>query len=300
MSNVYSLLLDTAALLKVDKSQVKEDKLAASLNIQGIEITVSCTKGANLTAKANFSCNDSSCFMIESEPFLSDYAEKLAGMIKSVVYKKMYSTPWVAVAVKEQLAKKIKKCKVTLENDHAAILTLPPADESKSDEKLQLSIVELSGNQVGSHYYRVDYLDGPTIGRVIDVADLDTAIKDIANIAEGAYNKWYEESKVAPQPKTVYERDMADLYQFLKSRYKNMKDSSLTFTRTSGMELSVSSNRNGDSCFVIYNSSKGDISLRTIRRCDYRSSYKRFKLDDPKRFEKVAFIVFGFDSKSKE
>ena len=300
MSNAYSLLTDTAALLKVDKSQVKKGKLVASLNIQDIEITVSSTKGANLTAKAKFSCSDSSCFRIESEPFLSDYAEKLAGMIMSVVYKKMYSAPWVAVAVKEQLAKKIKKCKVTLESDHVAILTLPPVSESKSDEKLQLSIVELSGNQVGSHYYRVDYLDGPTIGRVIDVADLDTAIKDIANIAEGVYNKWHEESKVAPQPKTVYERDMADLYQFLKSRYKNIKGSSLTFTRTSGTELSVSSNRNGDSCFVIYNSSEGDISLRTIRRRDYRSSYKRFKLDDPKRFEKVASIVFGFDSESEE
>lgn len=299
MSKAYSLLLDTAALLKVDTNQVKEDKLSASLRLQGVEITVSCTEGKNAVAYAKFAYASMDRFIIESEPFLSDYAEKLARMIKSVVYKKMYSAPWVGVAVKERLAERVEKCKVTLENDHVAILTLPAASKNKSDEQLQLSIVELSGNQVSSHYYRVDYLDGPTIGRVIEVADLDQAINDIVNIAAGAYDKWIEESKVAPQPKTDHERDMADLYQFLKGRYKNMKDSSLTFTRISGSELSIFNIDNGDNYLVIYNSSEGDISVRTNCRYDC-SSYKRFKLDDPKRFEKVASVVFGFDSESEE
>lgn len=299
MSNAYSLLTAAAALLKVDKSQVKKGKLVASLNIQGIEITVSSTKRTNLTTKAKFSCNDSSCFRIKSEPFLSDYAEKLAGMIKSVVYKKMYSAPWVAVAVKELLSKKVGKCKVTLENDHVAILTLPPVSESKSDEKLQLSIVEPSGNRIGSYFYRVDYLDAPCIGSVIDVANLDQAIKDIANIAEGAYNKWIKENKVAPQPKTDHERDMADLYQFLKSRYRNMKDSSLTFTRTSSGSLSIFNIKNGDNCLISCDSTTGAIRVNDKRRY-YRPSDSCFKRNDPKRFEKVASIVFGFDSESEE
>ena len=237
MSKAYSLLLDTADLLKLDKSRVEKGKQEASLRLQGVEITVSCTEGENSVAHAKFAYNGTDSFIIESEPFLSDYAEKLARMIKSVAYKEMYSAPWVGVAVRERLAKKIEKCNVTLENDHVAILTLPATSES--DEQLQLSIVELSGNEIGSHYYRVNYLDGITIGRVIDVADLDTAINDIVNIAERAYDKWVEESKVAPQPKTDHERDMADLYQFLKTRYKNMKDSSLTFTRISGIELTI-------------------------------------------------------------
>lgn len=199
----------------------------------------------------------------------------------------------MGVAVKERLAKKVKKCKVTLENDHVAILTLPATGRAK----LQLSIVELSGNSIGSYYYRVDYLDGPIIGRVIDVADLDKVIKDIADIAEGAYSKWVEESKVAPQPKSDNERDMADLYQFLKGRYKNMKDSSLTFTRCSGGSLSISNIENGDNYLVMYDSSAGDISVKTNQ--GYSPRYKHFSCDDPERFEKVASIVFGFVSDSE-
>lgn len=291
MSNAYSLLLDTAALLKLDSNRVTIGEKAATLMLQGVEITVTCTKGAknrSPMARAKFSCGS---FSIESEPFLGDYAKKLAGMIKPVAYKKKYSAAWVGVAVKERLAKKVKKCKVTLENDHVAILTLP----ATGGAKLQLSIVELSGNSIGSYYYRVDYLDGPTIGRVIDVADLDKVIKDIADIAEGAYDKWVEESKVAPQPKSDHERDMDDLYQFLKGRYKNMKDSSLTFTRISGKELSIFNITNGDNWLVSYDSATGEIRVTTNRSC----SYKHFSCDDPKRFEKVASIVFGFVSDSE-
>ena len=297
MSKAYSLLLDTADLLKLDKSRVEKGKQEASLRLQGVEITVSCTEGENSVAHAKFAYSGMDCSIIESEPFLSDYAKKLARMIKSVAYKKMYSAPWVGVVVKERLAKKIEKCNVTLENDHVAILTLPATSES--DEQLQLSIVELSGNEIGSHYYRVNYLDGITIGRVIDVADLDTAINDIVNIAERAYDKWVEESKVAPQPKTDHERDMADLYQFLKTRYKNMKDSSLTFTRDSdGKELSIFNIKNGDNCCISCDSTTGDIKVHSNRGYSYRD--KRFKRDDPKRFEKVASVVFGFVSKSEE
>ena len=127
---------------------------------------------------------------------------------------------------------------------------------------------------------------------------MDTAINDIVNIAERAYDKWVEESKVAPQPKTDHERDMADLYQFLKTRYKNMKDSSLTFTRISGSELSISNIENGDNYLVMYDSITGDIVVNTNR--GYSPRYKRFKLDDPKRFEKVASVVFGFASDSED
>lgn len=297
MSNAYSLLLQTAVLLKVDMNQVKEDGLTASLMVQDVEVAVRCTKGAknrSPMARAKFSCG---CFSIESEPFLGDYAEKLVGMIKSVAYKKKYSAPWISVAVKERLARKMKKCRVTLENDHVAILTLPLTSGTKSDKKLQLSIVELSGNSIGSYYYRVDYLDGPTIDCVIDVADLDQAVKDIADIAEGAYSEWCDECKAPAQPKTAYEKDMDDLFQFLKTRYKNMKDSSRTFTRISGKSLSISNIKNGDNWYISYGGAAGEISLRTIRKRDYRSSYKRFKLDDPKRFEKVASIVFSFEAK---
>ena len=303
MSKAYSLLLDTAALLKVDKTQVKEDENCegkAVMKICDVEVTVSRDKKTCLLLRAKFDYIGISRFSIKSEPFLSVYTEKLVRMIKAVVYKKMYSAPWVAVAVKELLAKKVGKCKVRLENYNTAILTLLPASMTKNAKKLQLRIVELSGNDIGSYYYRVDYMDGPTIGRVIDVADLDKVINDIADIAEGAYDKWVEESKVAPQPKSDYERDMDSLYLSLKSRYRNMKNSSLTFTRTSGTELSISSNSNGDICFVKYDSFVGDISLRTVRRSNYRSRYKHFRLDDPKRFEKVASVVFGFVSKSEE
>lgn len=296
MSNAYSLLLDTAALLKLDANRVTIGEKASTLMLQGVEITVSSTEGAknrSPMARAKFSCGS---FSIESEPFLGDYAKKLAGMIKPVAYKKKYSAAWVGVAVKERLAKKVKKCKVTLENDHVAILTLP----ATGGTKLQLSIVELSGNSIGSYYYRVDYLDGPTIGRVIDVADLDKVIKDIADIAEGAYSKWVEESKEPAQPKSDHERDMDDLYQFLKGRYKNMKDSSLTFTRCSGGSLSISNIENGDNCLVMYDSNTGDIVVNTNR--GYSPRYKRFKLDDTERFEKVASIVFvfGFVSDSED
>lgn len=293
MSNAYSLLLDTAVLLKLDSNLVTIGEKVATLKLQGVEITVSCTKGAknrSPMARAKFSCD---CFNIESEPFLGDYAKKLASMIKPVAYKKKYSVAWVGVAVKERLAKKVKKCKVTLENDHVAILTLP----ATGGAKLQLSIVELSGNSIGSYYYRVDYLDGPTIGRVIDVADLDKVIKDIADIAEGAHSKWVEDSKAPAQPKTAHEKDMADLYQFLKGRYKNMKDSSLTFTRTSCGSLSISNIENGDNYLVMYDSITGDIVVST--NCGYSPRYKRFRLDDPERFEKVASVVFGFVSDSE-
>lgn len=305
MFNAYSLLLDTAALLKVDTNQVKKDEKCndkAILTIQDIEIAVSRDKKARLLARAKFSYIGSDVFSIKSEPFLSDYAEKLKGMIKAVVYKKMYSAPWVAVAVKERLTKKVEKCKVRLENDHVAILTLWSTEESKKAKKLQLSIVELGGNEIGSYFYRVDYMDGPTIGSVIEVAELDTAIKDIADIAEGAYDKWVKEDDTDSEPKSDYERDMDDLYKFLKSRYKNMKDSSLTFTRISGSELSIFNIKNGDNCCINYDSFVGDISVCTNRKYDYRSSYKRFRLDDPKRFEKVASVVFGFvfDSEDEE
>lgn len=46
MSNAYSLLLDTAALLKLDANRVTIGEKAATLMLQGVEITVSCTKGA--------------------------------------------------------------------------------------------------------------------------------------------------------------------------------------------------------------------------------------------------------------
>lgn len=262
--------------------------------LQGVEITVRCTKGAknrSPMARAKFSCD---CFSIESEPFLGDYAKKLASMIKPVAYKKKYSAAWVGVAVKERLAKKVKKCKVTLENDHVAILTLPVTGGAK----LQLSIVELSGNSIGSYYYRVDYLDGPTIGRVIDVADLDKVIKDIADIAEGAYDKWVADSKTPAQPKSDHERDMDDLFQFLKGRYKNMRDSSLTFIRCSGKELSIFNITNGDNCLISCDSTTGDIRVHPNRGCSYTD--KSFKRDDPERFEKVASVVFGFVSKSEE
>lgn len=296
MSNAYSLLLDTAALLKLDSNRITVGEKAATLMLQGVEITVSCTKGTknhSPMARAKFSCD---CFNIESEPFLGDYAKKLAGMIKPVAYKKKYSAAWVGVAVKERLSKKVKKCKVTLENDHVAILTLL----ATGGARLQLSIVELSCNSVGSYYYRVDYLDGPTIGRVIDVPDLDKVIKDIADIAEGAYDKWVEESKAPAQPKTAHEKDMDDLYQFLKGRYKNMKDSSLTFTSISGKELSIFNIENGDNCLISCDSITGDIRVHPNRGCSYTD--KSFKRDDPERFEKVASIVFGFvsDSESEE
>lgn len=291
MSNAYSLLLDTAVLLKLDANRVTIGEKVATLMLQGVEITVSSTEGAknrSPMARAKFSCD---YFSIESEPFLGDYAKKLAGMIKPVAYKKKYSAAWVGVAVKERLAKKVKKCRVTLENDHVAILTLP----ATGGTRLQLSIVELGGNSVGSYYYRVDYLDGPTIGRVIDVADLDQAIKDIADIAEGAYDKWVEDSKAPVQPKTVHEKDMDDLYQFLKGRYKNMRDSSLTFTRISGEELSIFNIDNGDNRLVSYDSATGEITVTASRGC----RYKHFSCDDPERFEKVASIVFGFVSDSE-
>ena len=292
MSNAYSLLLDTAALLKLDSNRVTIGEKTATLMLQGVEVTVSCTKGAknrSHMARAKFSCGS---FNIESEPFLGDYAKKLASMIKPVAYKKKYSAAWVGVAVKEQLAKKVKKCKVTLENDHVAILTLP----ATGGTRLQLSIVELSGNSIGSYYYRVDYLDGPTIGRVIDVPDLDRVIKDIADIAEGAYSKWVQDSKAPAQPKTVYEKDMDDIYQFLKTRYKNMKDSSLTFTRTSCGSLSIFNITNGDNYYVSYDSATGEITVTANR--SYR--HKHFSCDDPERFEKIASIVFGFDSESED
>lgn len=294
MSNAYSLLLDTAALLKLDANRVTIGKKAATLKLQGVEITVSCTEGAknrSPMARAKFSCGS---FSIESEPFLGDYAKKLASMIKPVAYKKKYSAAWVGVAVKERLAKKVKKCKVTLENDHVAILTLP----ATGGARLQLSIVELSGNSIGSYYYRVDYLDGPTIGRIIDVADLDRVIKDIADIAEGAYSKWVEDSKEPAQPKTAHEKDMDDLFQFLKGRYKNMKDSSLTFTRIGGKELSIFNIENGYNCLISCDSITGDIRVHPNRGYSYTD--KSFKRDDPKRFEKVASIVFGFDSEDEE
>ena len=297
MSNAYSLLLQTAVLLKVDMNQVKEDGLTASLTVQDVEVTVSSTEGAkncSPMARAKFSCG---CFSIESEPFLGDYTEKLAGMIKSVAYKKKYSAPWVAAAVKERLAKKVKKCRVTLENDHVAILTLPLTSGAKSDKKLQLSIVELSGNNIGSYYYRVDYLDGPTIDCVINVVDLDQAIKDIADIAEGAYSEWCEECKAPAQPKTTYEKDMDDLFQFLKSRYKNMKDSSRTFTHISGKSLSIFNIKNGDNWYISYDSATGEITVTINRGHRYCYSNKRFNFNDPKRFEKVASIVFSSEIK---
>lgn len=297
MSNSYSLLLDTAALLKVDTKQVKEDEkrdCSAILTIEDVKVTVSRDKKSPILSRAKFSYIGSNVFSIKSEPFLSDYAEKLARMIKSVVYKKMYSAPWVAAAVKERLAKKVKKCKVRLENDHVAILTLWPTKESKKAKKLQLSIVELGGNDIGSYFYRVNFLDGITIGSVTDVADLDTAINDIVNIAAGAYDRWVKDGDADAEPKSGYERDMADLYQFLKSRYKNMKDSSLTFTRTSGKSLSISNIRNGDNYYITCDSNTADIRVCTNRRYSCRD--KCFKRDDPKLFEKVASIVFGFES----
>ena len=287
MSNAYSLLLDTAVLLKLDANRITVGEETASLGLQGVEITVSCTKGAknrSPMARAKFSCGS---FSIESEPFLGDYAKKLAGMIKPVAYKKKYSAAWVGVAVKEQLAKKVKKCKVTLENDHVAILTLP----ATGGAKLQLSIVELSGNSIGSYYYRVDYLDGPTIGRVIDVPDLDKVIKDIADIAEGAYDKWVQDSKEPAQPKTDNERDMADLYQFLKGRYKNMRDSSLTFTRISDSELSITNISNGDRYFINYDSDK--VCVNVLHDHCYTPSSKFFECDGPERFERVASVIFS-------
>ena len=109
MSKAYSLLLDTADLLKINTNQVKEDEKRdgkAVMKICDVEVTVISDKKSPLLVRAKFDYIGSDVFSIKSEPFLSDYAEKLARMIKSVVYRKMYSAPWVGVAVKERLAKK--------------------------------------------------------------------------------------------------------------------------------------------------------------------------------------------------
>ena len=60
MSNAYSLLLDTAALLKLDSNRVTIGEKAATLMLQGVEITVSSTEGAknrSPMARVKFSCD---------------------------------------------------------------------------------------------------------------------------------------------------------------------------------------------------------------------------------------------------
>lgn len=292
MSNAYSLLVATADLLEVDKTQVENDerdKHTARLWIQDALVTVSCTEGPDLVAHARFDYFGESRLSIESEPFLGDYAKKLADMIKSVVYKKNISAPWVGVAVKELLSKKVEACEVTLENKYNVILTMPHT--SKSDKELKLSIIELSGNEVGSHFYRVDYLEGPIIGSVIEVADLNEAIKDIADIAAGAYDKWIIESEIDPGPKSAHERDMDDLFQFLKGRYWTMKDSSLTFRRVNGTELIITNISNGDRYFINYDSDK--VCINVLHNHCYTPSSKFFECGDPKRFERIASVIFS-------
>lgn len=299
MSNAYSLLTAAVDLLKVDKTQVEDDekdKNTARLWINDTLVTVSCTEGPDLVARARFDYFGESRLSIESEPFLGDYAEKLADMIKTVVYKKSISAPWVGVAVKELLDKKVKACEVTLEDKYDAILTIPHT--SKTDKELRLGVIELSGNEVGSHFYRVDYLEGPTIGSVIEVADLDKAIKSIADIAEGAYNKWIKESEIDPEPKSDYERDMDNLFQFLKSRYWTMKDSSLKFRRVNGIELIIINISNGDRYFINYDSDK--VCIRTLHNRRYFPSSKFFECDNPKRFESVASVIFSDCKRKKE
>ena len=155
MSSAYVALVQAAGLLNVNPfSVVRNESDTASIRLQDVDIKVSAVEcGSEVVVEFNYKGYNS--FTIQTSSFAATDADKLAGMITEVCYKKLYSAPWVARTVLSKLPECIKVRDVKLASRYGVDITLSEKGKGKKANSLTLCIVSPKDSNIDNYKYGV-------------------------------------------------------------------------------------------------------------------------------------------------
>lgn len=220
MSSAYVALVQAAGLLNVNPfSDVHNESDTASIRLQDVDIKVSAVEcGSEVVVEFNY--EGYSSFTIQTSSFAATDADKLAGMITEVCYKKLYSAPWVAHAALSKLPERIKVCDVKLVGKYGVDITLSEKSKGKKAGSLTLSIVSPKDSDIGNYTYAVCDTEDSIIGSMVRDSSLEKAIAGVTATVESAFDNWLKEVKQPIDPSEV----LYELYQTLMKEASGDKE----------------------------------------------------------------------------
>lgn len=189
MSYAQSTLIKAAALIGINPSLVNWESGSedAKLRFSSDTIAVAPDREYENLIVAEFAPAELG-YSFLTEP-MEPNSEKLAGIIKEVIFEKLYSAAWVGYKVASQLDDSVCTLGAIIHDRDIVTITLSSKDDNGNTYTTLIDVVATVGN--GPYNYCYTLYSGDTIFFTTDnETDLDQLVSALVKAIERHYETW--------------------------------------------------------------------------------------------------------------